>query len=93
MTRDEAIEIDFQIARKAKAWDGFSDTTVRQCSAAMIDSLIALGVLKIAPPTDVAFKFVGAWNSTAAQSGGPLISSLHVRAMLDKAGLELVEKK
>lgn len=47
MTRDEAIEIDFQIAIRSKLWERETVENVRSASASMIDTLIALGVLHV----------------------------------------------
>lgn len=61
----------------------------------LIEMLEELKVVKFdqPPPKDAAFYFVGAWNSKAAQQGGPLINTVNVKSALEAAGLELVEKK
>lgn len=47
MTRDEAIEIDFQISCKCKTWEDSTLEQIRAGSEAQIDSLVALGILKL----------------------------------------------
>lgn len=93
MTRDEAIDIEMRKLHKLYGHVKFNGILLGDIAKANVDALIELGVLKVSEPP----KPPTVWDklSDVVRKGG--YSSRHdiglTRYCLDKAGLELVEKK
>jgi hypothetical protein len=91
MTRDEAIEIDFNLSVNCSTWEDETLESIRAASVTAIDSYIALGLLKIDADPTTDQRINKAINYELCSSREKCAGN--IKEALNKAGFEIVEKK
>lgn len=90
MTREEAIEIEFQ---SAVGWvSHMPELEIRRAAAETIDCYVALGMIKLDEPKRLPQKLRDFVRDARLVQGGEMERLENLQAVLADAGLRIIEK-